>query len=227
MAAGDIAMMPRRGALGGGLALAMLTLSGCASIRHRALVNAIRKLLRESAHRAIAKLTGPDGLWAREVRRMDLPGLMGRRGAILGNLLTSPRTRDRLDDLLNRLAEQATRRAAPTLAFAVERMGIANARALVEGGPTAASEYLHSQVGQRLVEDMIPGLAEAIRVVRDPLINDLFGALTGIDLEATARALAYEVDRAIWTQLGVEEAAIRSDPYSTGDAELIEVFGRR
>jgi Protein of unknown function (DUF4197) len=217
----------RRGLLAGVGATGLLALTGCATIRHNALTSAIRKLLRESAQRAIARLTGPDGVWARQIEHFDLPGRLGRGGALLGELLTSPQTRDQLDDLLNRLAEQATNRAVPHLVYAVEQIGIPNAKKLLEGGPTAATQFLHSQVGQHLIEEMIPGLADAVRIGRDPLLGPALGLLTGVDVAALPEAIAFTVDRVLWNQIGEEEAAIRADPYSTGDAELIEVFGRR
>ncbi len=215
----------RRALLAGAGATGLLALAGCASIRHNALVGAIRKLLRQSADRALAKLTAPGGFWDSQVARFDLPELFGGRARLLQSLLTSPPFRERLREQLNRLAEQGARRAAPVLAEVVEKIGIDNAKALVAGGPTAATSYLRAQVGAGLINEMIPGLLDALRVARDPLIGQAIALLTGVDLGTVAQAVALKADSAIWYQIGAEEAAIRADPRSTGDAQLIEVFG--
>ena len=66
---------------------------------------------------------------------------------------------------------------------------------------------------------------EALRVAQDPLIGQLIAGLTGIDLGGVATTFANEVDNAIWTEIGREEAAIRADPAATRDPVLIGVFG--
>jgi len=216
----------RRAVLAGAGAATLLALSGCATMRRNAIANAVRKLLRESVQRAIAKATGPDGTWAQEVRRFDFERRLGRGAGLLGNLLTSPQARERLEDLLYDVADRAIEHAVPILVRTVEQMGIPETRRLVDGGPTAATEFLHSQMGHRLIEEMIPGLAEAVRIGRDPLLGSAVNALTGVDLAGLPEEIAETADRFIWRQIGNEEAAIRADPASTGDADLIEVFGR-
>ena len=80
-------------------------------------------------------------------------------------------------------------------------------------------------MGLRLVEVMVPEVGQALRVAQDPLIGQLIAGLTGIDLGGVATTFANEVDNAIWTEIGREEAAIRADPAATRDPVLIGVFG--
>ncbi len=103
-------------------------------------------------------------------------------------------------------------------------IGIENAVALVRGGPTAATSFLRGEMGGTLVEAMVPELGEAMRIAQDPLVGQLLAQLTGVDVSGVARNFAGKVDNAIWTEIGVEEAAIRRDPAATGDPLLIGVF---
>jgi hypothetical protein len=77
----------------------------------------------------------------------------------------------------------------------------------------------------RLIDAMVPEVGEALRIAEDPLVGQLIAGLTGVDLGGMARTFSNEVDNAIWTEIGREEAAIRADPGRTRDPMLIAVFG--
>lgn len=108
---------------------------------------------------------------------------------------------------------------------AVEVIGLANAIELVRGGPTAASTFLRQDMGTALIDAMVPELADAIRLSRDPLMGELLGALAGVDVGGLAMRVSREIDDAVWGEIAREEAAIRADPRSTRDPLLIGVFG--
>ena len=116
-------------------------------------------------------------------------------------------------------------RAAPIVADAVRVIGIQNAIALVNGGPTAATSFLRNDLGVTLVDAMVPELGDAMRFANEPLVAELLTGLTGIDVGGVARNLAGQVDDAIWTEMGFEESAIRRNPQATNDPLLISVFG--
>ena len=81
-------------------------------------------------------------------------------------------------------------------------IGFENAVDLVRGGPQAATTMLRGELGGRLID-----------------------GLTGTNVGAIAQGLAGNVDDAIWTEIGYEEAAIRANPEETRDPLLIGVFG--
>ncbi|MEO0063540.1 MAG: hypothetical protein RLZZ08_2100, partial [Pseudomonadota bacterium] len=118
-------------------------------------------------------------------------------------------------------------RAAPLVKDAVETIGYANAVDLIRGGPTAASSYLRQEIGVRLVEALVPGVTDALRVARDPLMGQLLSALTGVDVGGVANRFTGQISDVIWDEIGHEEAAIRADPRSSGDAMLTAVFAAR
>lgn len=214
--------LARRGFMAGTAAAALaLALPGCADYRRWTLVDAIRRLLELSARNAFARLTAPGGFWDNQLARLDLPEVFGRRGSTLQNILLSVVFRERLQRSLNRIAEDGARRAAPIVADAVLAIGIDNARDLLRGGPSAATGFLRSSMGGRLVEEMVPALGDAMRVANDPVLSQALAALTGVDVGGVARSLAVEADEAIWGEIGREEAAIRADPESTRDPVLI------
>lgn len=214
----------RRAFIAGGMASGAVLLSGCASTGGYSLTEAIRRLLFLSSERAFARLVAPGGFWDQQVARMDFGAILGSRGDVLSSILTSTLVRDRLADSFADVAVRGAERAAPLVADAVRIVGIDAAEALVRGGPTAATMFLRDEMGGTLVEAMVPELGQAIRVARDPVIGDAIARLSGVDVPAVANRFSRTVNDAIWTEIGIEEAAIRRDPRSTRDPILIGVF---
>lgn len=215
----------RRAFIGGALASGTLLLPGCQSFGGWSLTDAIRQLLYLSSERAFARLTAPGGFWDEQVAALGLSNLIGSRGGVLSSILTSSLFKDRLEHAFADIAIEGAERAAPIVADAVRVIGFENALALVNGGPTAASQFLRGSMGTTLVEAMVPELGDAMRVANEPLVAELLAGLTGIDVGGVARNLANTVDNAIWTEMGVEEAEIRRNPQATNDPLLIGVFG--
>ena len=151
--------------------------------------------------------------------------MLGARGDVLSSVLTSALFKSRLEDVVADIAVDASYRAAPVVTDAVRVIGISNALALVNGGPTAASSYLRQEVGFRLVDAMVPQVGEALRMAQDPLMGQLLSALTGVDVAGVSRTFAGQVNDVIWQEIGREEAAIRANPRATRDPLLIGVFG--
>jgi hypothetical protein len=224
MMTNDISIIARRRFLAGVSAAGLLVLGACESLPAFSLTEAIRRLLDRAARNAFARLMAPGGFWDNQLARLDLPEVFGRRGNVLQSILTSPLFKSRLQREFNHLAEHGARRAAPIVADAVRTIGIANARALIDGGPTAATAFLRDAMAGHLIEVMVPALDDALRVTRDPLVGEALAALTGVDVGAVARSLSAEADAAIWGEIGREESAIRADPESTNDPVLIGVF---
>jgi len=215
----------RRWLLAGAGASAIVLLPGCESVRRWSLIDAIRRLLERASANALARLMAPGGFWDNQLARLDLPDVFGKRGNALQAILTSAVFKSRLQKELNHVAERGARRAAPVIADAVRIIGIDNARALVEGGPRAATGFLRSSMGGQVIDAMVPELDEGLRLANDPVVSQALAALSGVDIAGAVRSLAFEADEAIWGEIGREEEAIRANPQATGDPLLIGVFG--
>jgi len=215
----------RRAVLGGMLGASALALPGCSSMGGFSLVDAIRQLLFLSSSRAFARLTADGGYWDEGVDLLRLDNIFGSRGGVLASILTSALLKDRLDRAFLDVAERGSRRAAPIVADAVRVIGVENAVALVRGGPTAATGFLRGEMGDALVEAMVPEVGDAMRVAQEPLVAQILNELTGVDVALVSSTLSSRVNDVIWREIGVEEAAIRANPRETNDPLLIGVFG--
>ncbi|MFN0047120.1 MAG: DUF4197 domain-containing protein [Sphingorhabdus sp.] len=217
----------RRQILLSGAALFALALPGCQSMPTFSLTEAIRRLLTLASQNAFALLLQPGGFYDSSVARISLPDRFGgERGAgILSVVLQSRQFRDRLQRQLNRAAEKGAERAAPLVADAVRNISIEDADALVRGGPQAATAFLRGKMGPALLESMVPGISDGLRLFDDQVIGQAVRSVTGFDIAALAQDISRKADDSIWAAIGLEESAIRADPQKTNDPLLMGVFG--
>ncbi len=221
----QIGVMARRTFLAGTAAAGLLALPGCQSLGGFSMVEAIRRLLTLSSQAAFAALTAPGGFWDSEVARFEAPAVFSSSGtSVLKNLLSSALFKENLQHQLNIVAEKGAERAAPVVYAAVSKISIPDAVGLVRGGPTAATSFLRAEMGPALINAMIPGLTDALRLSGDPVIGQAVKALAGVDIGAMAQSVANRADNSIWYQIGHEEGTLRAHPETTRDPLLIGVF---
>ena len=221
----ETGVMARRTFMAGTAAAGVLLLPGCQSMGGISMVDAIRRLLTLSSQAAFAALTAPGGFWESEIARFEAPALFSTGGTgLLKNLLTSTVFKQNLQHQLNIVAEKGAERAAPVVYEAVRGISVPDAIGLVRGGPTAATTFLRGAMGPALINAMIPGLTDALRVSSDPVLGQAVRALSGVDIGQMAQSVANRADNSIWYQIGHEESAIRAHPESTRDPLLIGVF---
>ncbi len=217
----------RRRILLSGAAFVTLALPGCQSLPSFSLTEAIRRLLTLASQNAFALLLQPGGFYDSSVARIALPDRFGgdRGTGIVSLVLQSRQFRDRLQRQLNRAAEKGAERAAPLVADAVRNVSIEDAAALVRGGPQAASLFLRGKMGTALLDSMLPGISDGLRLFDDQIISQAVRSVTGFDIAALASDITRKADDSIWAAIGLEEAGIRADPQRTNDPLLIGVFG--
>lgn len=217
----------RRHILLSGAALLTLALPGCQSMPAFSLTEAIRRLLTLASQNAFALLLQPGGFYDSSVARIALPDRLGgdRGTGILSVVLQSRQFRDRLQRQLNRAAEKGAERAAPLVADAVRNISIEDADALVRGGPQVATAFLRGKMGTALLDSMLPGIADGLRLFDDQVISQAVRSVTGFDVAALAQDITRKADDSIWAAIGLEEANIRADPQRTNDPLLMGVFG--
>jgi hypothetical protein len=111
------------------------------------------------------------------------------------------------------------------VADAITSVSIADAAAIISGGPTAATDLLQSAMGDALLTSMIPGIDGGLKLFDNAVVTEALRAATGIDLAGLTRDVSGKASRAIYRAIGSEERAIRANPQATNDTLLIAVFG--
>lgn len=219
----------RRSVLGLGAAAGLLALPGCSSLPGYSLTEAIKRLLTLSSQNAFAELLQPNGFFDSQVARISVPDSLGgsRVTSIASVLLRSKPIQDRLLRQVNRAAEKGAELAAPVVAETIRNMSITDAVAIINGGPRAATSLLQGQLGNRLVDRMLPGIGNGLKLFDSEIINLVLSQATDIDLAAISRDVSDKVSDAIYRSIGAQEEAIRANPRTTNDPLLIAVLGAR
>ncbi len=206
----------------------LLAIPGCAGTdRGFSLVEAIRRLLSIASQRAFASLLQENGFFDSQVARIAVPDQLGGATAtgILSLVLKSDAFRNRLARQVNRAAEKGAALAAPIVTDAISTLSVSDALAVVRGGPTAATDLLSNTLGNRLVETMLPGIGDGLKLFDSGVVQEALRQTTGIDFAGLRDDVTRKATTGIYRALGREETAIRADPQATGDPLLIGVFG--
>ncbi|MGB5484717.1 DUF4197 domain-containing protein [Parasphingorhabdus sp.] len=217
----------RRAVLGMGAAAGLLALPGCSSLPGLSLTEAVKRLLTLSSQNAFAEMLQPNGFFDSQIARIAVPDSLGgsRVTSIATALLRSKPIQDRLLRQVNRAAEEGAELAAPIVAEAIRNMSIADAVAIINGGPRAATSLLQGQLGDSLVDRMLPGIGNGLRLFDNEIINIVLSQATNVDFSSISRDVTNKVNDAIYRSIGAQEESIRANPRSTNDPLLITVLG--
>ena len=194
----------------------------------------LKEALRVATDKVTAQLGRTDGFNADPAVHIPLPAKLEslRQGLALAGQSALV---DDLELKLNRAAEAATPKAKQIFFDAVQKMTLDDARAILNGPSDAATQYFK--------RTMTPDLKTAMRPVVDQTVaqsgavqsyNTMAGSaknlpMVGSALQSGPSMLTDHVlDKAlagIFTYLGQQEAAIRSDPAKRSTDLLKKVFG--
>lgn len=215
------APMSRRRILGTAALLAPVAiLGGCATpLGSYGVEEGVRRLLTLSSERAFARLIRPGGFYDDQLTRLTLPD-RAEENRVLAAVLRTNAVRSHIAMALNDLAVDAADRATPVVIDSIRRMTLADALAVLRGGPTAATDLLAQSARGAVIDAMFPTFANGLRSDAAEILSAIVAAQTGIDYGAIARSAADQAGSAIFRAIGREEAAIRADPRRTGDPVL-------
>ncbi|HEX9946507.1 MAG TPA: DUF4197 domain-containing protein [Allosphingosinicella sp.] len=220
--------LTRRHLVAAGLMLPLLALPGCATRLGdlAGFEGAIRRLLTLSSQRAFARLLADEGFFRDDLARVQLPPQLGgsRTTAALAVALGTRAVQDRLLRIVNDAAREGAGAAAPVVYDSIRDMTIADALSIVRGGPTAATDHLQRQVGERLFDVVFPEVGRVLRVANGDTVQRVLRVATGIDVAGLQADVARKASAGIYRAIGREEAAIRADPSAAGDPLLAGMF---
>lgn len=217
-------VFPARRAILGALATApLLALGGCATTMGRySLEEGVRRLLQLSSERAFARLTQPGGFYDDQLTRIIVPDLGGGQGsALLTAILRTNTVRDQVARSLNIVAVDLADSATPIVLDTIRTMSLADAVAVMRGGPTAATDLLARNARGAVVEAILPGASSALRSDLFQVLAAALSASSGRNLMALAENVSGQIGDSIFRAIGREEAEIRANPRATRDPVLI------
>ena len=189
----------------------------------------LREALIVGSDRVVAQLAKADGFNLDPAVRIQLPQQLTTAREWLDRVgMAGPI--DELEVRMNRAAEAATPKAKALFVDAIKSMTIEDARGLLDGGATAATDFLRGKMAEPLVADMRPVIDNSLKDVGAVSLLDNAMAQYGelpfappIEFDLRDYVANKTVD-GIFTYLAKEEQAIREDPAKRTTELLRSVF---
>jgi len=195
------------------------------------IVAGLRDALNVGTGRAVAETGKPDGFLKNAAIKILLPPKLQKAGKTLRMIGMGSQV-DALETGMNRAAEQAAPQAKQIFLNAVMRMTFSDARHILTGGDTAATDYFKNQSSADLTKAFAPIVHQAMenvgvvrqynKLMQNPLAAPL---ASDKDFNLDDYVVGKTVD-GLFYMLGQEETKIRKDPAAQTTAILREVFGQ-
>jgi hypothetical protein len=213
-----------------GLAISGLATAGLDDITNAEALRGLRQALTDGSLAAVARLGVHDGFFANPKVKIPLPPSLQRveRGLRAFGMRTEA---DELVLAMNRAAEAAVPEAKQLLTDAVRKMSIQDAKGILNGGDTAATDYFRRATRPQLTQRFLPIVKKATdRVGLAQQYNSLAeqGAALGLVKEDEASIERYVTQKALdglYFMIGEQEKAFRRDPVEATSSIVRKVFG--
>jgi hypothetical protein len=195
------------------------------------IIAGLKEALQVSTGKAVALTGKPDGFLKNEAIKILLPPKLETIGRGMRMLGMGAKV-DELEVGMNRAAEQAAPQAKQIFLAALKKMTFDDARHILTGGDTAATEYFKRTSSADLTTAFSPIVQhsmEHVGVVKQ-YNQVLDGAPGGAALAGQIDINKYVVAKTLdglFHVLGEQEKSIRKDPAARTTALLKEVFGRK
>ncbi len=210
--------------------LGALVLGQGQQLSNGTIVAGLKEALRVGTDRTVSSTSRRDGFLGNPLIRIPLPRELDGMARGL-RAVGFRRQVDELEVEMNRAAESAAGEAADVFWGAIKQMSFADARAVLDGGDTAATDYFRARTSDELQRRFTPIVDESMRKVGlARLYADLVTTVEALplvpapDLDlreyVTSKALG-----GLFTVLSQEEARIRKDPAARTNELLRTVFG--
>jgi len=190
---------------------------------------ALKEALNIGVKEGIAKLGAEDGFFRNELVKILLPEKLRKvdatlRGIGLGNLA------DQGLLLLNRAAEDAVQEGAPIFAKAITSMTFDDAKNILLGDSTAATDYLKGKTTEQLFTAFKPKVEGSLgKVGADKVWAQIISKYNGItrqDIETDLNSyVTQETVNGVFKMVAEKESNIRNNPVFRTTSLLKKVFG--
>lgn len=203
---------------------------GLSDLSNKDAVSGLKDALTQGAATAIGKLGVENGFLGNDKVKIPLPDAIKRVESGL-RLIGMQRQADELVTAMNRAAEQAVPEAKALLTSAVKNMSVQDAKGILSGGETAATDYFRKTTSEQLTQKFLPIVTKATsKVGLAEKYNNLAskGSKLGLVDAKQANIENYVAQKAmdgLFLMIAEQEKAIRKDPVGTATGMAKKVFG--
>lgn len=196
------------------------------------IIAGLKEALTVSTKNAVASTGRPDGFLKNKAIKILVPAKLRTVGNTMRMIGMGAQV-DALEVGMNRAAEQATPAAKQIFIDAVTQMTFEDARQILSGDDTAATDYFKDKSSDQLTEAFAPIVHQAMENVG--VVRQYNQLMQNPMAARFARAENFDLDDyvvgktvdGLFYVMAEEEKKIRKDPMAQTTALLREVFGRK
>ncbi|MGO9137202.1 MAG: DUF4197 domain-containing protein [Syntrophales bacterium] len=202
-----------------------------AGLDDRTIASGLKEALSVGTKNAVSLVSKLNGYYGNEAIKILLPDKIQQAAELAGKLGYQKQV-DNFILSMNRAAEKAAPKAASHFADTIKGMSIEDARKILSGGNTAATEYFKSKTFSKLYDEFKPSISQSINQVGTAhAYNDMmakvpsnpFVKTESLDLDHYVTTKALD---GLFYMLGQEEQKIRTNPMAQTTDILKKVFGK-
>ncbi len=195
------------------------------------IVSGLKEALSIGTKKAVSLVSKPNGYFGNEAIKILLPDKIQKAAEILGKIGYQEQV-DEFIKSMNHAAEKAAPKAASYFGEAIKGMSIEDARKILSGGQTAATEYFKSKTWAKLYDDFKPHISQSMNQVgvtqKYNAMMDMVPAVPfvkpeSVDLNHYVTTKALD---GLFYMVGQEEQKIRTNPVARTTDLLKKVFGK-
>ena len=190
----------------------------------------LKEALVRGAETAVAQLGQQDGFFADPALKIPLPPNLKKAEKAM-RMLGMGQQADDLVLSMNRAAEAAVPEAKTLLVSAVKAMSIEDAKGILMGGSTSATDFFRTKTETTLTERFLPivkSTTDQSSLAQQYNSYAGMAAQFGIGKKGSATVEDYVTRQALdrlYQVIGEQERALRANPLQAGSALLKKVFG--
>lgn len=195
------------------------------------IVKGLKEALATGTDRAVKAVAKPDGYFGNQLIKIMMPEKIQRVADLLGKIGFQPQV-DEFVLSMNRAAEKAAPQAAGYFADALKEMSFDDARGILKGGDTAATEFFKRKTSDKLYNAFKPivtksmgevGVTRSYQEMMGKYESLPFVSKESLDLDHYVTNKSLD---GLFTMLGEEEKKIRTNPAARTTDLLRKVFGK-
>ena len=209
-----------------------LQTSSVSSLDDRTIISGLKEALSLGAAKAVNLVSVENGYLRNETIKILLPENIQMMSEVL-RAAGFDKEVDAFILSMNRAAEKAAPKAKPILIEAIKEMSFQDARNILNGGNTAATEYFQDKTSTKLSDAFKPvissnmnqtGVTKSYKALKNKYLSILpLSTTDSIDLDRYVTTKALD---GLFHMLGQEEAKIRTNPKARTTEILKKVFAK-
>lgn len=197
------------------------------------IVKGLKEALATGTERAVKTVAKPDGYFGNQMIKILLPDKIQKAADILGTFGYQKQV-DEVVLTMNRAAEQAAPKAASFFGDAIRQMTVEDAKGILSGGNTAATEFFEKKTRSQLFEAFKPSVTKSMdQVGTARAYKDMVGKYNITPVAALAGIPSLDLDTyvtnksldGLFKMVAEEEKKIRTNPAAQTTDLLRKVFG--